>query len=53
MINTILNNSEGWNAKDPIPNQDREPFLMIPMPGLMTKINRIREINISFFEYFA
>lgn len=41
IIKPNLANSLGWIPKEPIPNQLREPFLMVPMPGINTNIRRM------------
>ena len=44
IIKLILANSLGWIPNEPIPNQLREPFLMVPIPGINTKISSIKLI---------
>ncbi len=52
MISANLVNSDGWIPKGPIPNQLLEPFLMVPIPGINTKINNIMHINNRVLAYF-
>ena len=45
MIIPNLVNSLGWIPKPPIPNQLLDPFLTVPIPGINTKIRRIKQIK--------
>ena len=40
IISPSLENSDGWIPRGPIPNQLREPFLIVPIPGINTKISK-------------
>ena len=51
IIKPILANSLGWIPKEPIPNQLREPFLTVPIPGINTKTSNIIHINNNLLLY--
>ena len=51
MIKPILANSEGWIPKEPIPNQLRAPFRTLPIPGIKTSTNKIKQINKILLAY--
>ena len=53
IIKAILVNSDGWIPSGPIPNQLREPFLTLPIPGIKTSINNIKQISNILLEYFS
>ena len=51
IINDSLVNSLGWIPKLPIPNQLRLPFLIVPMPGIYTKIKSKTQITNILFAF--
>ena len=53
IIKPILENSDGCIPSGPIPNQLREPFLTLPIPGIRTSINNIKHRNSKWLEYFS
>ena len=56
MIIPSLANSLGCTPNPPIPNQLREPFLIVPIPGISTSMSKmIQPIKIIFdlFRYFV
>ena len=52
IVKAILENSDGWIPNGPIPNQERDPFLSLPIPGIRTNINNIAHINNILLAYF-
>ena len=51
IIKPILANSEGWIPKEPIPNQLLAPFLTLPIPGIRTRISKIKQTSKILLAY--
>ena len=52
IINPNFANSDGCSPKEPIPNQLLLPFLMVPIPGINTKISIIVHIKNIILDSF-
>ena len=52
IISPNLAASLGWIPKGPIPNQLLDPFLIVPIPGIKTRIKRTIHISNILLLYF-